>query len=102
MLRLKKGVRVTGLRPELLLAITIAASIYEENKYECVVTSLVDQRHGHGSLHFSGCAVDLRIRHLLDDDVKLIVKELSSALGVDYDVVLESDHIHLEYQPKTK
>ena len=102
MLRLKKGVRVTGLRPELLLAITVASSIYEENKYECVVTSLVDQKHGYGSLHFQGSAVDLRIRHLEDDDVKLIVKELSSALGVDYDVVLESDHIHLEYQPKTK
>ena len=51
-----------------------------------------------GSLHYAGCAVDLRFP---PDNAAGLKAALAEALGGDYDVVLEADHIHVEFQPKT-
>lgn len=62
-----------------------------------VITSARDGWHMAGSRHYSGEAVDLRSR-----DVKApqaLVRELKDTLGADFDVVLEADHIHLEFDP---
>jgi hypothetical protein len=68
--------------------------------YECVVTSVVDGKHSHGSLHYAGYAMDLRTRHLTPTDQSLIVSALKKALTDEFDIVLEENHIHIEYQPK--
>lgn len=101
-MRLKNGVKPRSLQPQVVLAILVADSIYRELGKECVVTSLNDGSHSYNSLHWSGNAVDFRIRHLDSGQPQLVRDRLASAVGVDYDVVLESDHIHLEYQPKGK
>lgn len=95
---IKQGVRVRGLSNEILLAIIIAQSVYSETEPSLTITSLTDGRHGIGSLHHSGDAVDLRLPMPVTRDQ--IVSQLRNALGANYDVVLESDHIHVEYDPK--
>jgi len=63
------------------------------------VTSLAESRHGKGSRHYSGLAVDLRIWDLKSPAVAC--KEIAGRLGLEFDVVLEKDHIHIEYDPDT-
>ena len=98
--KLKPGVRLTGIRPEILFAVMAAERAYNRDGHELVVTSCVDSKHSRGSLHYSGAAVDLRTRDVPGDVMQGIVAEVREALGADFDVVLESDHLHLEYLPK--
>jgi hypothetical protein len=54
------------------------------------------------SYHYLNLAVDLRlpsrINELISDSA--VTRDLKAILGPAYDVVLESDHIHLEYDAK--
>lgn len=95
---LKRSVRVAGMRPETVLAIQVAEGIWASQGADLVVTSITDGKHSKTSLHHSGAACDLRI---WDIDAQKARDELQEALGVDYDVVLEEDHIHCEFQPKS-
>jgi len=102
MKRLKEGVSVSGLRPEILLAWDIADQVYEDYGVdECWLTSGQDSRHKWGSLHFVGLAIDLRTRNIPDNTLKGSITIMTRKhLGKQYDVVLESDHLHIEFQPK--
>jgi len=100
-MKLKNGVSARGIRPELVMALGIADGVYRDNGASMTVTSLVDSTHSRTSLHYSGCAADFRTNDISNAQAKKIVHELRGALGTsDFDVILESDHIHLEYQPK--
>lgn len=100
---IKPGVRLTGLTPQMAVAWTIACSIYESAEAGCVMTSAAEGKHKPGSLHPAGMAMDLRTSHLSRDNgynglaVSIV---LGQALGPEFDVILESDHIHVEWQPK--
>ena len=80
--------------------------MFAKHGYECVVTSVCDSRHSHGSLHFSGGAVDFRTKHLHPNEVKLAVSDdCKRALGREFDVIIEhlgkpNEHLHVEWQPK--
>jgi hypothetical protein len=100
MLLLKPGVRVAGLRPEILLAVVAAERVFAEAHVDLMLTSCVEGRHSQASLHYAGQAVDLRTRDVAPADRAKLVERLRECVGEDYDVVLEADHIHLEYQPK--
>jgi hypothetical protein len=100
MLLLKPGVRVAGLRPEILIAVVAAERVCAEMGVDCVITACVDSVHQAGSLHYCGLAVDLRSRDFRPGDADKAITRIRQCLGADYDVVLENDHIHLEYQPK--
>lgn len=97
---MKEGVKLFGIRPELTLAINIAHLVYQKYQHDLIVTSIVDSVHSYSSLHYSGCAFDLRIRQLPESVINPIILELRKCLTNEYDVVLESDHIHVEFQPK--
>lgn len=96
----KEGVSISKLEPQLVLGLLSVYSIFEEHGYDAVVTSVSDGIHRSGSFHYVGCAADLRIRHLGKSDVVTLVKSIRAALGSNFDVVLEVDHIHIEYDPK--
>lgn len=64
-----------------------------------VVTSVLDGRHKAGSKHYEGNAFDLRTWIYTEGEVSVFVGELQRALGVDYDVINEVDHIHVEFDP---
>jgi hypothetical protein len=96
-------VQIQGLRPEMLFALQVAAGVYAAHGQDCVVTSLNDGKHSITSLHYAGCAADLRTRVFASDtEAKQVTEEIRSALNVDYDLVFENDHIHLEYQPRRR
>ena len=95
---LKKGVNIQGMSTELLYGLNVADAVYKELGYELTVTSVLDGRHSLTSLHYAGNAADLRIRGV--SDPQAIVDMLKARLGVNFDVLLESNHIHIEYQPR--
>lgn len=96
-MKLKAGVKVLGTKPEILFAILAADQIWREMGQQGVtVTSLVDGHHSAHSDHYKGEAVDLRI---WDIDARDAVGRLEDALGEDYFILLEKDHIHISYRP---
>ena len=95
--------RVRGIQPETVLAMQIVGSIFTKltQGRDMVVTSaceLGDFRKK-GSRHLSGYAFDLRTRGLSDELIAVIAREAREALGPDYDVVDEGNHIHIEFDP---
>lgn len=101
MIKYKIGVRIVGLKPEMLLAFPIIEQCYANYAVPCVITSVNDSTHKFGSKHYDGKAVDLRTKNTSDNVAKLIVDDMRKLLGpLGFDVVLESDHIHVEYDPK--
>lgn len=103
--KLKAGVSIEGASWRMFWAAIIADSVYQENGAEAVITSGADGKHSRTSKHYpennaSGLveALDFRTWNVLHPGrVALRIRE---KLGPDYDVVLESDHIHIEYDPK--
>tara|TARA_S200002703_G_scaffold160053_1_gene176366 strand:- start:8154 stop:8492 length:339 start_codon:yes stop_codon:yes gene_type:complete len=106
-MRLKEGVRLTGLSVELLVGIIIVDDIFRQDGKELVLTSISDGKHSFKSLHYSGNAVDIRIWDLTKSEAYKITVKANLLLGDDFDIVLELtddgelSHIHMEYQPKT-
>ena len=95
---LKVGVDIRGIQPQIVLAYCIANAIYHDKAgIPCVITSASDGKHGPNSLHYKGLALDLRTSSLKPEQVQPIYLALQSALGPQFDVVLEEDHIHCEY-----
>jgi len=100
-MRLKDGVSVNGLKPECIIALSICNEVYKNYGIDMVITSGTEGKHGTNSLHYVGFAFDLRINNIqYASDVDLIYKDIRDALTVEYDVILESDHMHIEYQIK--
>lgn len=104
MLGIKAGVKVGGIQPEILLALIVAESIFDSLHLPCILTSAEDSDlHKSTSLHYKGKAVDVRLPSFYNDKPNLddaICGSLRNALGAEYDVVLEANHIHIEYDPK--
>lgn len=103
----KNGVYLS-IQPKMAEALPLIDAAYNDIGFdaECVITSANDSRHMSGSLHYAGLAVDLRTRDLHPDAIQRLVLALRRRLnGVEdqnrpYQVVIEKDHVHLEYQPE--
>jgi len=100
MLGLKVGVKMHLLQPQIVLAILACNDVFKEFGYDCIVTSLSDGVHRPDSLHYRGCAVDFRIKPVRLTHVDALVSRIRQSLGADFDVLLEVDHLHVEYDPK--
>lgn len=98
-MRLKNGVKLLGIKPELLCGLLIANRIWKEHGKTLVVTSVVDGKHSPKSAHYKGFAADLRTRYFSIEKKKIVAMQLQDELGDDFDVVLEDTHMHLEYDP---
>lgn len=100
MKHVKDGVKTEGIQPQLLDAILICTAVYIHAGQQITVTSICDGVHSKNSLHYKGLAVDLRTRDLKGITANQLAVRLRKALGNEYDVVVEKDHIHVEYDPK--
>lgn len=91
-----------NLSPQIVLALIVIDQVMKQFGQEAMITSVNDAKHSKTSLHYSGNAVDLRSRWF--SDPQAVIETCRQALGNsnDFDMVLESDHYHLEYQPKGK
>lgn len=97
-MKIKKGVALAGMSPTLAIATQIVEPILAKYGQELVITSCMDGKHKRSSAHYTGMAIDLRIWDITDAD--RCVEEMQYNLGKNYDVLLENDHIHLEFDPE--
>ena len=122
-MRLKKGASLEGITAPTKTAVETTDVIYLAYGQELVITSGSegspdDGVHLKASKHYTGEAFDCRIRNIVKkltvpvtsdsvvdaidmNKVRAIVKEMRSDLGENFDVVLESDHIHVEFDPRS-
>lgn len=78
---------------------TLWDSVYDYIENVCAanptITSAVDSKHSANSLHYSGDALDLRIRDW-KYDVDTHARAIAWMLGGEYVVVREPDHLHIQ------
>lgn len=99
---LKTGVTHDQVQGPIWYACGVIESIYRANGLRFVITALTD---GHAdkpnSLHNKGLAVDIRTRDIPVDLCGQVIQNVKQRLrGLGFDVVPESDHLHVEYDPK--
>lgn len=100
--KLKHGVKLAGLAPEMAIADAIVAGVYAEaGAAELVITSALDGEHMPGSRHYDGCALDYRRWELdgLEVEWMHILDQLRHRLGRQFDVILHGTHLHVEFDP---
>lgn len=104
-MKLKAGVRLAELSPQIVLAAVAIHAIYQRRGVEFVITSANDSKHGAASWHYKGRAIDCRTKYPeLNGHEQELCAEIREALGSEFDVVLEAigtenEHIHVEYDP---
>lgn len=102
-MNLKRGVKTEGVQPQMWFALGVAQKVFQHvAQKDLTVTSLNDS-HGKRpkSLHHQGLGADLRTRGLSAVLAASVAKQLGEDLdALGFDVVLEPDHIHVEYDPK--
>lgn len=86
--------------PPVLHLLAKVALVYQRHAAECRITSGMDGKHMVGSRHYLGFALDFGTRSFAGDLRMKIAEECRDALGTKYDVLLEADHLHVEYDPK--
>jgi hypothetical protein len=96
---LKNGTDFKGLKPEIILGAMVAHDVYTEHGYVFCITSGLDGKHKEGSLHYVGMAIDLRTKTMPKEMVEKIAQEIRTDLNEQFDVVVEVDHIHIEFDP---
>ena len=100
---IKQGASVFNLKPEMVIAYFIACGVYNNYSgvcYDCIITSGTDSKHSRGSQHPLGYAIDLRISNLPTEKISKITDLIRDSLAGEYQVILETDHIHIEFDPK--
>jgi hypothetical protein len=90
----------TGLKTEIAMTIPVIVDVANKFHKDVVLTSGTDRKHGRASLHYVGLGLDITWAMFNREDAQHFARQLAMQLGHKYDVVLEDDHIHLEYQPK--
>ena len=99
-MRAKDGAELRELSREAWWAAFVADQIHRRlTGEEVVITAGTDGRHRvERSSHYRGDGLDFR-RWILEDQAQRFADELRTALGPDYVVILESDHVHCHWSP---
>jgi len=93
---IKAGVDISRLKRVMRRTLPVVARIVDAiEREELVVTSTYEGNHGEGSLHYCDEAYDIR-KHKKPD---IVCREIKRELGPDFDVIVFSKGIHLEYDP---
>lgn len=105
MISIKAGASIRGLRPEMNVALTVADQVYDSEDLPCRVTEGTGGKHNQASLHYVGLAVDLGVKDyqgniISMEHIAVIINKLRERLAGEFDVVGETDHVHVEFQPK--
>ena len=99
-MKIKEGVRIHGLKPEMNLGSQIVESIYLKHGKEPVITSGIEGSHSEYSDHYKGYALDFRTRYFTADQAQKVATDVSEALGDDFFVLLHKTHLHVSYRPR--
>lgn len=93
---------LSNIHPSLLIGILVLNEVLASFDVPLVITCGREGKHSNTSLHYVGCAVDVRNRELSKSQQQEVKKIFDSRMNNDFDLVIESNHFHLEYQPKYK
>jgi len=100
MIKVKPGVRFshkTFMYPE-MWRIVFQAQLLAPNGYEVTITSGCEGNHSDRSKHLTGKAIDFRIRDFpIENRITSWVTRIQNRLGDEYAVLLEADHIHIQW-----
>jgi len=103
---IKRGVKLYGLRPEMCLAHTEIADVFQRYGIACIITSGIRKKYTLGSFHPIGFALDYRTKHIVGASNKKHRLLASLKLSVPQcDFILENEgkseeHLHAEFDPK--
>ena len=94
-LQLKEGVIVRGNKyiNKILEAVQL---VYAKHEWNMVVTSGNDSTHSVGSYHGQDRALDIRFWDIPAEHRRGVADEITALLPGYYDVVMETDHYHIE------
>lgn len=90
----------SGVLPKSFVILAGIANTASEMGVIVTITSGTDGQHMHGSKHYTNEAVDFRRSNLTQEQLALFLPVLRTRLGENYQVIEETDHIHVEYDPK--
>lgn len=93
----KSGLDISGIQPEMVFGVLVCASVFDDADQKFTITSVCDGKHMPSSCHYFGRAFDIRTRDLRGVLAGVIGSRLQEALGSQFQVVVESDHIHVEF-----
>lgn len=107
MIKIKRGVRLHGVIPQTMLIISVANDTWVNLGFGHLfcVTAGIEGKHKRKSEHAGGRAIDLRTWsdrtgiQMSDHTKANIVQQLQDALGEEYFVQAEGNHIHAHYRP---
>jgi len=91
---IKQGV-FGALEPEAAEGQRQMRKLFASKREDLYITSIREGTHSDGSFHYDGRAWDQRMNK------NVTIDEMRAALGGNnFDIVLECDHVHVEYDPK--
>jgi hypothetical protein len=106
MLSIKSGVTLSGLKSEVILAALVMDQVYTQYGInDCVITCGLDGKHIRSSKHYIGHALDFGIKkdnnnYLDSHTIEKLAEVSQKRLGDDFDIIVEQNHIHCEFDPK--
>lgn len=102
MLRFKPEVRIGYFDERAGLVLHYASVWSLQTRIDVEINSANDSTHGAGSLHPRDLGWDLDTGGDKPDDLVKLARFLADRLPAGYDVVRESDHVHVEFDMKRK
>ena len=101
MLKVKEGVVFKAFLPQVLGMLNALNKLSGSMRVNIVVTSGNDGKHSKESYHYKNLAIDIRIWGLSAEQIDNVMDKLQGLAFMGhtgyYDVVLEKDHIHAEF-----
>lgn len=100
-MKFKDGV-IVRIGPEIQRIFDVADQVhYEVTGQQALCTSGMEGNHIQESLHYRNLAVDLRIWYTDEvGETAYFATELQRRLGDNFDVLLETTHVHVEFDPE--
>lgn len=99
-MQLKPTIKLSKLNPQIIIAMMVLDSVYTEHGQELVITAINDGQHMQGSKHYTGDAFDARTKYFTEQERKIVFDEIRERLPIDFDIIDEADHFHVEYDQK--
>jgi hypothetical protein len=100
-------ISLAGLQLPMRKVLKVVDIVYKQHGQEAVITAGTEVVkddgkfiHSAGSFHPFGFALDFRTYYFTQEEINLIKPLIQKALGEDYDVIFETNHFHIEYDPK--
>ncbi len=86
--------------PRSVIIVTAVSNAWQQCGFTdtCWVTSLNDSVHMQGSRHYTDDAADFRTRNLTKPQVEQWANVCRQRLGKGYQVIVEVDHLHVEFE----